>query len=274
MLKALRIIAGAGVVLIALGAGTGCKSVVGPSNDRDWARDQARLSTADFDGHLVHVHNIRNCSYQTAEEFTVDYYDKTYDLERLRTVNFIMVPFTDYPDGAHTFLSFGFDDDQYVAISVEIRREKGEYYEVLGALMNQYELMYVVGDERDLIQLRSNVRLEDVYLYRATASPAQVRTLFVDMLERANELAKKPEYYHLVTNNCTTNIMAHVNRISPGRVPYTYEVLLPGYSDRLAYRLGLIAQDESFERAKEKARINRLAYAHRESPEFSKLIRR
>ena len=262
------------MVLTAIGAASGCRSVVGPSNDRDWSPDQARLSTADFDGHRVHVHNIRNCSYRTADEFTVDYYDKTFDLERLRTADFIMVPFTDYPDGAHTFLSFGFDDDQYVAISVEIRREKGEYYSVPAALMNQFEIMYVVGDERDLIQLRSNVRLENVYMYRASASPAQVRSLFVDMLERANKLAQKPEYYHMLTNNCTTNIMAHINHVSPGRVPYTYEVLLPGHSDRLAYRLGLIAQDESFERAKEKARINRLAYVNRDSPEFSKLIRR
>lgn len=270
----LRIATGIGLACLVLGIGSGCRSVIGPSNQRDWSPDQAVLPYAEFDQQVVRIHNVRNCDYRTSDDYTVNYYDKTCDLNQLKSVDFIMVPFTDRPEGAHTFLSFGFEDGDYVAISIEVRREKGETFSVVQGLMNQYELMYVVGDERDLIQLRSNLRMDDVYLYRAKATPVQARALLVDMLERANKLADEPEYYHLVTNNCTTNIMRHINRVAPGRVPYTYEVLLPGYSDRLAYRLGLIEQGESFERAKMDARINRLAYVHRDSPDFSQLIRR
>lgn len=252
----------------------GCQAVVGPSNERDWSPDQAILPSAELNGSRVTVHNIRNCEYRTADEYEVRYYDRTFDLNQLTSVDFIMVPFSDYPEGAHTFLSFGFDDRDYLAISVEVRREKGETFSVVKGLTRQYELMYVVGDERDLIQLRTNFRLDDVYLYRAKASPQQAQALFVDMLERANNLAKQPEYYDLVTNNCTTNIMQHINHVKPGRIPYTYEILLPGYSDRLAYRLGLFKSTKSFEQTKLDARVTKLAYIYRDDAEFSQRIRR
>jgi hypothetical protein len=115
--------------------------------------------------------------------------------------------------------------------------------------------------------------MEDVYMYRAKAQPAQVRALFVDMLERANKLAKEPEYYNLANNNCTTNIVRHINKVSPGRVPYTHEVLFPAYSDRLAFQLGMIETEGNFTVTKEKARLNQLAYIHRDDPDFSVQIR-
>ena len=265
--------AAAVAVLVCAGAlCSGCQTLR-PSNARNWSPDQAILPRADIEGNQVKVHNIRNCSYHATDVYEVRHYDKTYDLDKLRSVDFIVVPFSGMPTLAHTFLSFGFEGDEYLAISVEIRKEQGEGYSALGGLLNEYEIMYVVGDERDLIGLRSNYRLDDVYIYRARASREQVRAVFLDMLERTNQLAEKPEYYHLLTNNCTTNVARHVNRISPDRVPLNYRVLLPGYSDRLAYDLGLLATDDTFERTKLEARANRLAYIYRDSPEFSARIR-
>jgi hypothetical protein len=250
----------------------GCRSLE-PSNNRDWSADQAVLAHADFQGDRVTVHNIRNCAYHSTDNYEVHYYDKTYDLNKLQSVDFIMVPFAGMPALAHTFLSFGFEGQDYLAISVEIRKEKGETYSPLKGLLNQYELMYVVGDERDLIVLRSNYRLDDVYIYRARATRAQAREVFVDMLQRANGLTARPEFYNAITNNCTTNVARHINRISPGRVPYSYRVLLPGYTDRLAYDLGLLDTNDSFEGTKQRARANRLAYVYRDSPDFSAKIR-
>ena len=260
------------VVVLILGSSSGCEGLR-PSNARNWSPDQAILPYADIQGSQVKVHNVRNCAYHATDHYEVRHYDKSYDLEKLRSVDFIVVPFSGMPTLAHTFLSFGFEGDEYLAISVEIRKEQGEGYSAVGGLTNDYEIMYVVGDERDLIGLRSNFRLDDVYIYRARASRQQVRAVFLDMLERTNQLAEKPEFYNLLTNNCTTNVARHVNSISPDRVPLDYRVLLPGYSDRLAYDLGLLETDESFERTKQQARANRLAYIYRDSPEFSARIR-
>jgi hypothetical protein len=192
----------------------------------------------------------------------------------LKTVDFLRVPFPETPELAHTMLSFGFDDTDYLAVSVEIRKEQGEAYNPLLAMFNKYELTYVLGDERDLIGLRTNHRLNDVYLYETRAAPAQVRKLFEGVLARVNKLHDEPEFYNTITNNCTTNIVRHVNELAPGRVKYDYRVLLPGLSDRLAYDAGLLKSALPFEETRRAARITDLAYKAREADDFSVQIRR
>jgi hypothetical protein len=247
---------------------------VRPSNDRQWAPEQAVLAYAQFDGDEVTVRNIRNCVYHTADDFEVRHYDKTFRLDELESVDFIMAPFPDNPSIGHTMLSFGFEGGDHLALSVEIRKEQGEAYSPVKGFFHQYELMYVLGDERDLIGLRANHWLNDVYIYRARATRTQARELFVQVLRRANKLAEKPEFYDTLTNNCTSNIVDHINDLSPDRVPLDYRSLLPGYSDELAYELGLLDTELSFEQTKARARVNRLAYTHRESEDFPTLIRR
>ena len=133
--------------------------------------------------------------------------------------------------------------------------------------------MYVITDERDMIPLRTKYRDVDVYLYPTRATPDQTRWLLLDMLARANKLAVQPEFYDTFSNNCTTNIVYHINRLYPGRVPLNIGVLLPGYSDRLAYDLGLLATDESFARTKRNAQITRVANRYLDDPDFSRKIR-
>ena len=250
----------------------GCRLT--PTNDRDWAPELSQLATADFRGDMVTIHNVRDCVYRSEDDFDVHYGDRTYDLSKVASVDYILVPFADMPRVAHTFLSFGFQGGDYLAISIEVRRQRGEKYSPIRDFFNQNEIIYVVGDERDLIRLRSNIRKDDVYLYRARTTPDQSRELFVDMLKRANKLSREPEFYNTLTNNCTTNLVAHVNHVIPNKIPYGYQVLLPGLSDRLAYNLNLIQADGSFERTRAEARINRLAYIYRDSPDFSEKIRR
>jgi hypothetical protein len=173
---------------------------------------------------------------------------------------------------AHTFLSFGFSDSQFVSISVEARREVGEEYALLKGMLRRYEVMYVIGDERDVIGLRA-LRGDDVYLYPIRTTPAKVRALFVAMLERANQLEAEPEFYNTITNNCTTNILEHANSISPGRIPYGREVLLPGYADELAQRLGLIDADATIEQVRARYLINEKATAFAGDSLFSLKIR-
>lgn len=254
-------------------AGVGGCSTLHASNNRSWASDHELLAYADIRGNQADVHNIRNCNYTTAEDYELRYYDKTYDLDKIRSVDFIIVPFADLPQIAHVMLSFGFEGDEYVCVSVEIRREKEEKYSPLAGFLRQYELMYVIGDERDLIRLRTNYRLDDVYVYRTRATPEQARVLFADMLARANKLNREPEFYNTLTNNCTTNVVNHINKLWPNRIAYNVQLVLPGYSDRMAYTLGLLDTERSFEETKAAARVNRLAYVHRESPRFSAEIR-
>ena len=152
--------------------------------------------------------------------FTPAYDDRAYDLDKLESVWFIVTPFSTHWRGpAHTFVSFGFSDSQYVAISVEARREPGESYGPLTGLFKQFELIYVIGDERDLIGSRAAYGGYDVYLYPIRTTRERIRALFLEMLARSNALATQPEFYNTLTNNCTSNVVDHVNHIAPRRVP-------------------------------------------------------
>jgi hypothetical protein len=217
-----------------------------PSNDRDWAPNERVLPYAEFSGDQVLIHNVRNTVYRTADDFTPVYEDRTYDLRRLRAVWFGVVPFSTWRGVAHTFLSFEFSGGPsaaFVVISVEARKERGETYHFLKGLFRQYELFYVVADEHDAIRLRTDYRGDAVYLYPIKTTPERARALFTAMLGRANDLREHPVFYNTLTRNCTNTIAQHVNSLVPGRVPFSFKVIFPGYSDRLAYDLGLIATD-------------------------------
>ncbi|HEX9983139.1 MAG TPA: DUF4105 domain-containing protein [Thermoanaerobaculia bacterium] len=246
--------------------------LVRPSNDRDWTVDNSRLPHAEFRGPLVTVRNVRNFSYETDSVYTPAWYGKTFDLRRLDSVWFIVEPFSEWDGPAHTFVSFGFGDE-FVAISVEIRKEKAESFSPWRGLARQYELLYVVGDERDLVKLRSNYRKDDVYLYPVRTTPERMRRMFVDMLTRANAVAAKPEFYNTLTNTCTTNIVRHANTVVPERIPWSTAILLPGKSDRFAYDLGLIDTDVPVEALRKRYRINELAERYANDPRFSLRIR-
>lgn len=244
-----------------------------PSNEREWAADQARLATATIDGESVRIHNVRNAFYRSASDFDARWEEREYRLDRIESVWFIVEPFADWRGPAHTFLSFGFAGGEYVAISVEIRKERGESFSPWLGLLRQYELMYVIGDERDLIGLRANHRRDQVFLYPVRTTPAKMRALFVSMLERANALAAAPEFYNTLSNTCTSNIVDHIDLIAPGRLPFSFKTLLPAYSDDLAYDLGLIATDLPRDRYRAAHRINDLALRHASDPAFAAAIR-
>jgi hypothetical protein len=244
-----------------------------PSNERDWNPDQARLPLATVDGERVRIDNVRNNFYRSTHDFDVRWETRNYDLAGLDSVWFIVEPFGDWRGPAHTFLSFGFAGGEHVAISVEIRKERGESFSPLRGLMREYELMYVVGDERDLIGLRANHRRDAVYLYPVRTSAEGRRRLFLDMLTRANALAVAPEFYNTLTSTCTSNIVDHIDAIVPGRIGFSPRTLLPAHADDLAHDLGLIDTALPRERYREAHRINAAAAVHADMPDFSTAIR-
>lgn len=243
-----------------------------PSNDREWTKDQAILPYAVITSDNVEIKNIRNFSYSATDSYTPNYYDKIFQLDKISSVDYIVEPFEGI-GAAHTFLSFGFENGEYIAISVEIRKEVGESFSPLKGLLRNYELMYVIADERDVIKLRTNYRKDVVYLYPVKTSRENIKKLFIDMLQRANSVHSNPEFYNTLNNTCTTNIASHINVIAPGKIPKDLRLLLPKNSDVLAYEVGLLGRNFTLEQLREKHQINALAEEHADSPDFSRLIR-
>jgi hypothetical protein len=244
-----------------------------PSNDRDWAPEVARLPYATVDGDLVTLHDMRNFDYRTETDFTPTYYDRTFDLRRLDALD-IVTSYWMGPAIAHVFLSFGFGDD-HVAVSVEARKETGEGYSSVQGFFKRYELIYLVGDERDLIRVRTNYRRdppEDVYLYRVRGSAENARRLFLEYVQAINELRERPRFYDTLTTNCTTTIMLHT-RVNPGHLPLSWKVLLSGHAAEYVYERGRLDTSLPFEELQRRSRINDAARAADRAPDFSRRIR-
>ena len=257
-----------------LGIGRDLMNEFRPRNDRRWSQNHAVLQTATFNGNLVTVHNVRFSRYESREAFTTQYYDATFNLDQIRTIDLIVIPFQGFERLAHVESSFGFADGRYIAMSIEARYEDGEKYDPLAAGLGQFELVYVFADERDMIRHSTDVNKNDVFIYRLNFEPHEVRIMFVDALQRANRLATRPEIYHPVTNSCVTNLLAHINRGRPGAVPIGRRTLMPGVLDRYMYDLGLIRTPaDSFRDARELAKVNWLVERFGDLEYFSQGIR-
>ncbi|MDR2117674.1 MAG: DUF4105 domain-containing protein [Planctomycetaceae bacterium] len=245
-----------------------------PSNDRKWSQNHAVLQTAELNGNLVTVRNIRYSKYETAERYTTQYYDATFDLNDIRTIDLVVVPFRGIPRLAHVESSFGFADGRHLGMSIEARYEEGEQYDPIGAGLRQFELIYVFADERDMIRIGTDVNKNDVHIYRLKFEPKEVRAMFVDAVQRANKLAKKPEFYHPLTNSCVTNLIKHVNKGRPNAIPKEYRTLLPGLMDHYVYDLKLIdTTAKTFQETKENAKVNWLVEKFGDLEYFSAGIR-
>ena len=244
-----------------------------PSNDRDWAPEVARLPRATVVGDLVTIHDIRNFDYRTETDFTPAYYDRTFDLRRLDALDLVTAYWMG-PAIAHVFLSFGFGED-HVAVSVEARKERNEGYSSVQGFFKRFELIYVVGDERDLIRVRTNYRRdppEDVYLYRVRVPIENIRRLFLEYVRAINELAERPRFYDTLTTNCTTTIVLHT-RVNPEHAPLSWKVLLSGHAAEYVYERGRLDTSLPFAELQRRSRINDAARAADRAPDFSRRIR-
>ncbi|MET1116343.1 MAG: DUF4105 domain-containing protein, partial [Comamonas sp.] len=225
----------------------------------------------DVDGDRIRITGYRNFDYRSAEDFTPRYETRELRLSQLRSLDFFLSYWMPGPVG-HTFVSFNFDDSPPVSISIETRPEVGEGFDPLASLFRHFELIYVVGDERDIVRVRSNYRHEDVYLYRTNLGQDAARRLFLVYAERIDELARRAEFYHLLSNNCTINILRYANRIGrEGRLDIRH--VLNGWSDRYLYRAGLIDTALPFDALRARAQINAAAQAADQAPDFSERIR-
>jgi hypothetical protein len=243
-----------------------------PTNEHEWADDVAQITTGTRDGSRVTLHNVRNFDWRTETDYTQRWETRSYDLDHLRTVDMIM-SYWGGPAIAHMLISFGFDDGAQVVFSVEVRRQKSQAFSEIGGFFNDFELSIIAADERDVVRLRTNVRGEDVYLYRLQLPQRAMRLLFLGYVGEANRLVDSPRFYNTITVNCTTLVYQMMNRIV-GRLPLDYRLLFSGYLPGYVYRVGGLNRRCSLEELRERGRIVERAKESDRSESFSADIRR
>jgi hypothetical protein len=246
-------------------------TTITPATDRDWTPDVARNVTATIDGDRLMITNLRNFKWRSETDFDQVWEQRTYGLSHVANVDLIM----SYWMGetiAHTIVSFGFDDGPRLAFSIETRKERGESFSSVAGFFKQYELTIIAADERDVVRLRSNIRGEDVRIYRLRMTPANAQILLREYLKEANDLAHTPRFYNTLTSNCTTLVFDLIRVVHPG-LPYDPRVILSGYLPNYAYDLGATDTSMSFAKLRELSRIHDRAAMADDDPDFSVRIR-
>lgn len=246
-------------------------SQIAPRQDRNWTPDVAHLPRATIVGNRVTIENVRNFEYRSETDYTEHWETRSYNLDQVRSFD-MFLSFWGPTVIAHTIASWEFEDAPPLAVSIETRKEQGESYDALRGFFRQYELYYVVADERDVIGVRTNYRGEQAYLYRILVPPERARAMLMDYLEEINSLAKQPEWYNALIHNCTTSIRMHGQHIGESR-PWDWRILLNGRLDEMGYERGRLDTSLPFPELKTKSEITEKAKVAGVSPNFSRLIR-
>ena len=248
-----------------------------PSNNRSWQANVDRTAWAEVDGDRVTIHNLRNCDYRSEFDYKCQWKTKTVDLDQLRGGDIFFTHWGS-PWIAHPILSFQFGDNDHVAFSIETRNQIGKGYSAIRGFFRQYELIYIIADERDVVRLRTNYRTgEEVSLYHLKAGPIRGQAVFLEYIKRVNELHEHPEWYNALTSNCTTNLYEDVAAADgSSKKPWSVDLRLPlnGKDDEKAYARGAIAGNLAFKELQRRALINPTAQAADQSPDFSYLVRK
>jgi hypothetical protein len=249
-------------------------SAIEPRNDCDWLTEVARTPRVTLADETITFHDVRNFDYRSETDFTPAWYDRSYRLDRLEGVDLWSVYWMG-PAIAHLMVSFDFGIDGKLAISIEARKEKGEGYSSVLGFFRHYELAFIVADERDVVRLRTNHRKnppEAVYRYRLKGSPEMAQHFLLSYAQRINAVAERPEFYNTLTTNCTNTIWS-LAEVNPGRVPFSWKVLVSGYAAEYLYGQGRLDRSVSFDELTRRGHVNARAQAADQAPDFSERIR-
>lgn len=246
-------------------------STLQPTHNRVWADDVSRMVTGRVQGSVVTLDQVRDFDWRSDTDYTQRWEARSYDLDRLRSVD-VAMSYWMGPAIAHTLVSFGFDDGRYLTFSIEIRKERGESFDAVTGFFKGFETVLIAADERDILRVRTNVRDEDMYLYRLKMSPQAMRSLFLAYLDEGAKLKREPRFYNTLTANCTTIIFEMARRIDPG-LPLDWRLLASGYLDRYLFDIGALAGGRDFEALRRNAHITERARAAGKAEDFSARIR-
>lgn len=215
-----------------------------PPAPQDWVPLHERRASAVFDGDSVTIHNFRDAEHHSDAPVEVRWRDQSFDLSDVETAELIIQPFGDGPFLTHIFITFGFENGEQLAVSVEARRVSWDRFQPLGGFFRNFETYPVFGTERDLIGKRlAHVPPEEMYFYPLQLTPDEVRSVLEDLLRFSTDLSETPDFYDTLEESCFTGLV-NQSRELKSRIPsWDIRRWIPGYALPLMRDHGLISDE-------------------------------
>lgn len=244
-----------------------------PSNTRNWEAEFAVQPTIFIKDNLITINNIRDWRYSDSEIISNNYISRTYDVNKLNRMWFVLEPFGKWDGIAHTYFVFDFEDQDPLVFSIEARREEDEVYSAFTGLFKKFETIYLWGTEADFTAGRAVYKKNNLYMFPLRTSDNFEKKLFLELAQETLKLQDHPKFYNTLTSNCTNNLADFANNVKKGTIPFHYARFLTGYAGDLLYDLDYIPHDKPYEEIKKEYHINDLVEQYYQDSNFSEKLR-